>query len=159
MRIGHGFDVHRFGGSSPLIIGGVSIPYKYGFIAHSDGDVLLHAATDALLGAASLGDIGILFPNSEPAFKDIASCKLLQEAFNRIQVQGYYLGNLDITVIAQDPHITPYISQMRVNLAKHLNCSIDHINIKSTTTENLGFIGRGEGIACEAVALLLHKAT
>ncbi|WP_118987580.1 2-C-methyl-D-erythritol 2,4-cyclodiphosphate synthase [Photorhabdus sp. CRCIA-P01] len=157
MRIGHGFDVHKFGGEGPIIIGGVCIPYEQGLLAHSDGDVALHAATDALLGAAALGDIGKLFPDTDPAFKGVDSRKLLREAYSRIREKGYRIGNLDITIIAQAPKMLPHIPQMRVNLAEDLQCHIDDINVKATTTEKLGFVGRKEGIACEAVALLVKE--
>ncbi|BET98026.1 MULTISPECIES: 2-C-methyl-D-erythritol 2,4-cyclodiphosphate synthase [Xenorhabdus] len=157
MRIGHGFDVHKFGGEGPLIIGGVRIPYEQGLIAHSDGDVALHAATDALLGAAALGDIGKLFPDTDPAFKGADSRELLKEAYRRIRAKGYRIGNLDITIIAQAPKMLPHIPQMRVNLAEDLECHMDDINVKATTTEKLGFVGRKEGIACEAVALLVKE--
>ena len=152
MRIGHGFDVHAFGGEGPIVIAGVRIPYEQGLLAHSDGDVALHAATDALLGAAALGDIGKLFPDTDPAYKGADSRVLLREAFRRIQEKGYRLGNLDVTIIAQAPKMLP---QMRVNLAEDLQCHMDDINVKATTTEKLGFTGRKEGIACEAVALLV----
>ena len=158
MRIGHGFDVHAFGGLGPLVIGGVQIPYSQGLLAHSDGDVLLHAATDALLGAAALGDIGKLFPDTDPAFKGVDSRQLLREAWHRIREKGYHLGNLDITIIAQAPRMAPYIAQMRLHLSGDLHCQIDNINVKATTTEQLGFIGRTEGIACTAVALLKRNA-
>ncbi|SFU26922.1 2-C-methyl-D-erythritol 2,4-cyclodiphosphate synthase [Xenorhabdus koppenhoeferi] len=157
MRIGHGFDVHKFGGEGPLVIGGVRIPYEQGLIAHSDGDVALHAATDALLGAAALGDIGKLFPDTDPVFKGADSRELLKEAYHRIRAKGYRIGNLDITIIAQAPKMLPHIPQMRVNLAEDLECLMDDINVKATTTEKLGFIGRKEGIACEAVALLVKE--
>ncbi|ETS29533.1 2-C-methyl-D-erythritol 2,4-cyclodiphosphate synthase [Photorhabdus temperata] len=157
MRIGHGFDVHKFGGEGPIIIGGVRIPYEQGLLAHSDGDVALHAATDALLGAAALGDIGKLFPDTDPAFKGVDSRKLLREAYRRIREKGYRIGNLDITIIAQAPKMLPHVPQMRVNLAEDLQCHIDDINVKATTTEKLGFVGRKEGIACEAVALLVKE--
>jgi 2-C-methyl-D-erythritol 2,4-cyclodiphosphate synthase len=157
MRIGHGFDVHKFGGEGPLIIGGVRIPYEFGLLAHSDGDVALHAATDALLGAAALGDIGKLFPDTDPAFKGADSRALLREAYRRIRAKGYRLGNLDITIIAQAPKMALHIPQMRVNLAEDLECHMDDVNVKATTTEKLGFTGRGEGIACEAVALLIKE--
>ncbi len=157
MRIGHGFDVHAFGGEGPLIIGGVRIPWHSGFIAHSDGDVALHALTDALLGAAALGDIGKLFPDTDDAYKDADSRHLLRQAFQRIAQHGYQIGNVDITLIAQAPKMQPHIAQMRVNIAEDLGCHIDQVNVKATTTEQLGFTGRGEGIACEAVALLVQK--
>lgn len=157
MRIGHGFDVHKFGGGGPLVIGGVRIPYENGLLAHSDGDATLHAATDALLGAAGLGDIGRLFPDTDQTFKGVDSRELLRQAWKRIRAKGYHLGNLDITIIAQAPKITPYIPQMCIFLAADLQCHIDDVNVKATTTEQLGFTGRGEGIACEAVALLIKE--
>lgn len=155
MRIGHGFDVHKFGGVGPLVIGGVRIPYPQGLLAHSDGDVALHAATDALLGAAALGDIGKLFPDTDPSFKGADSRELLREAYRRIRAKGYKLGNLDITIIAQAPKMALHIPQMRIFLAEDLECHMDDVNVKATTTEQLGFTGRSEGIACEAVALLV----
>ncbi|MGL9773593.1 MAG: 2-C-methyl-D-erythritol 2,4-cyclodiphosphate synthase [Sodalis sp. (in: enterobacteria)] len=158
MRIGHGFDVHKFSGEGPLIIGGVRIPYPQGLLAHSDGDVALHAATDALLGAAALGDIGKLFPDTDPAFKGANSRALLREAWRRITSKGYRLGNLDITLIAQAPKMAPHIPRMRVNIAEDLGCHMDDVNVKATTTEQLGFTGRGEGIACEALALLVRTS-
>ncbi|KGD75078.1 2-C-methyl-D-erythritol 2,4-cyclodiphosphate synthase [Tatumella morbirosei] len=154
MRIGHGFDVHAFGGEGPLVIGGVRIPFDRGFIAHSDGDVALHALTDALLGAVAMGDIGKLFPDTDPAFKGADSRGLLREAWSRISSKGYQIGNVDITLIAQAPKMLPHVAQMRVNIAEDLGCHMDQVNVKATTTEKLGFTGRGEGIACEAVALL-----
>ncbi|MGL5006900.1 MAG: 2-C-methyl-D-erythritol 2,4-cyclodiphosphate synthase [Plesiomonas sp.] len=159
MRIGHGFDVHKFGGDGPVIMGGVAIPYPQGLLAHSDGDVALHALTDALLGAAALGDIGHLFPDTDPAYKGADSRNLLREAFCQIQQKGYCVGNVDITIIAQSPKMAPHINAMRACIAADLACSIDCVNVKATTTEKLGFTGRGEGIACEAVALLLKKST
>ncbi|WP_127959759.1 2-C-methyl-D-erythritol 2,4-cyclodiphosphate synthase [Serratia microhaemolytica] len=157
MRIGHGFDVHKFGGEGPLVIAGVRIPFVHGLLAHSDGDVALHALTDALLGAAALGDIGKLFPDSDPAFKGADSRQLLREAWRRIAQKGYQIGNVDITLIAQAPKMAPHIAQMRVFIAEDLQCHIDQVNVKATTTEQLGFTGRGEGIACEAVALLQQR--
>ncbi len=126
-----------------------------GLLAHSDGDVALHALTDALLGAAALGDIGKLFPDTDPAFKGADSRELLREAWRRIQAKGYTLGNVDVTIIAQAPKMLPHIPQMRVFIAEDLGCHMDDVNVKATTTEKLGFTGRGEGIACEAVALLV----
>ena len=157
MRIGHGFDVHAFGGEGPIIIGGVRIPYEKGLLAHSDGDVALHALTDALLGAAALGDIGKLFPDTDPAFKGADSRELLREAWRRIQARGYALGNVDITIIAQKPKLAPYITQMRGNVAQALGVDEAAVNVKATTTERLGFAGREEGIAAEAVCLLYQK--
>ena len=141
MRIGHGFDVHAFGGEGPIIIGGVRIPYEKGLLAHSDGDVALHALTDALLGAAALGDIGKLFPDTDPAFKGADSRELLREAWRRIQAKGYTLGNVDVTIIAQAPKMLPHIPQMRVFIAEDLGCHMDDVNVKATTTEKLGFGG------------------
>jgi len=155
MRIGHGFDVHAFGGEGPLIIGGVRIPYEKGFLAHSDGDVALHALTDALLGAAAMGDIGKLFPDTDDAYKGADSRGLLREAWRRIAEKGYRVGNVDVTIIAQAPKMLPHVPQMRVNIAEDLGIHVDEVNVKATTTEKLGFTGRSEGIACEAVALLL----
>lgn len=155
IRIGHGFDVHAFSEQGPLIIGGVSIPYEKGFIAHSDGDVALHALTDALLGAAALGDIGKLFPDTDMQYKGANSRGLLIEAYRQVQETGYKVGNVDVTIIAQAPKMRPYIDQMRQAIAQDLNCNISQVNVKATTTEKLGFTGRGEGIACEAVALLI----
>lgn len=155
IRIGHGFDVHAFGGNPPLIIGGVNIPYHTGLVAHSDGDVALHALTDALLGAVALGDIGKLFPDTDPAYKGADSRELLREAYRQVQQKGYQIGNLDITIIAQAPKMRPYIDTMRACIATDLACSLEQVNVKATTTEKLGFTGRGEGIACEAVVLLI----
>ncbi|OOF43369.1 2-C-methyl-D-erythritol 2,4-cyclodiphosphate synthase [Rodentibacter trehalosifermentans] len=155
IRIGQGFDVHAFGENRPLIIGGVTIPYHTGFIAHSDGDVALHALTDALLGAAALGDIGKLFPDTDMQYKNADSRGLLREAFRQVQEKGYKIGNVDITIIAQAPKMRPYIDDMRAVIAADLACNIEQVNVKATTTEKLGFTGRGEGIACEAVALLM----
>ncbi|WP_348666241.1 2-C-methyl-D-erythritol 2,4-cyclodiphosphate synthase [Arsenophonus symbiont of Ornithomya chloropus] len=154
MRIGHGFDVHKFGGNGPIILGGVKIIYRKGLIAHSDGDVLLHALIDALLGAAALGDIGLLFSDKNSDFKDINSRNLLRIAYDQVIKNGYIISNLDITIIAQVPKMLPYIQDMRKNIANDLSSDINKINIKSTTTEKLGFIGREEGIACEVLALI-----
>jgi 2-C-methyl-D-erythritol 2,4-cyclodiphosphate synthase len=159
MRIGHGFDVHAFGGAGPLVIGGVRVPFEQGFIAHSDGDVALHALTDALLGAVAMGDIGKLFPDTDPAYRGADSRGLLREAWRRIQQKGYQIGNVDVTIIAQAPKMLPHVPQMRVNIAEDLGCHMDQVNVKATTTEKLGFTGRGEGIACEAVALLVKAET
>ncbi|WP_386692146.1 MULTISPECIES: 2-C-methyl-D-erythritol 2,4-cyclodiphosphate synthase [unclassified Lonepinella] len=155
IRIGHGFDVHAFGQDRRLIIGGVEVPYHTGFIAHSDGDVALHALTDALLGAVTLGDIGKLFPDTDMQFKDIDSRILLREAFAQVQQKGYKIGNVDVTIIAQAPKMRPYIDAMREVIATDLQCNLEQVNVKATTTEKLGFTGRGEGIATEAVALLV----
>lgn len=158
IRIGHGFDVHRFGGNGPLTLGGVKVPYEQGFIAHSDGDVVLHAVTDALLGALALGDIGKHFPDTDNQYQGIDSRILLQKVFALIQSKGYLLSNLDITIIAQEPKMQSHIPQMRINIAEDLQAHFDQVSVKATTTEKLGFTGRKEGIACEAV-VLLHKVT
>lgn len=155
IRIGHGFDVHAFGEDRPLMIAGVEVPYHTGFIAHSDGDVALHALTDALLGAVALGDIGKLFPDTDMQYKNADSRGLLIEAYRQVQELGYKVGNVDVTIIAQAPKMRPHIDKMRQVIADDLQCDISQVNVKATTTEKLGFTGRGEGIACEAVALLL----
>lgn len=154
MRIGHGFDVHKFGGQGPLTLGGVKIPYEFGFIAHSDGDVVLHAITDALLGALALGDIGQLFPDTDNQYKGIDSRILLRKAFEIVRSKGYQLVNLDATIIAQEPKMKSHIPQMCINIAEDLSAHYEQISVKATTTEQLGFTGRKEGIACEAVVLL-----
>ncbi|OCG07637.1 2-C-methyl-D-erythritol 2,4-cyclodiphosphate synthase [Gilliamella sp. wkB178] len=157
MRIGHGFDVHKFAGAGPITLGGVKIPYQYGLLAHSDGDVVLHAITDALIGALALGDIGKLFPDTDPKYKGIDSRLLLKQTYSIIQAKGYELANLDVTIIAQEPKMRPHVDQMRVNIAEDLKVHFDQISVKATTTEQLGFTGRKEGIACEAVVLLTRK--
>lgn len=153
-RIGHGFDVHRFGGEGPCTLGGVKVPYKEGLIAHSDGDVLLHALCDALLGALALGDIGHLYPDNDDKFLHIDSRILLRDTYARVRAQGYVLANLDVTVLAQAPKLAPYELQMRQNIAADLQVPLEVVSIKATTTERLGFVGRAEGIAVEAVVLL-----
>lgn len=155
MRIGHGFDVHAFGEGNEITLGGVKIPFEHGFIAHSDGDVALHALTDALLGAVALGDIGQHFPDTDAAYKGADSRELLRQAYQLVQNQGYVVGNLDITIMAQAPKMAPHIPQMREQIAAVLNTELNQINVKATTTEKLGFVGRKEGIAVEAVALLV----
>lgn len=154
IRIGHGFDVHRFGGVGPLTISGVKIPYEQGFIAHSDGDVALHAVCDALLGALALGDIGHHFPDTDPAYKGIDSRELLKYVYQSVKDKGYQLVNLDVTIIAQAPKMAPHIKQMREQLSTCLTCNLDQINVKATTSEQLGYTGRKEGIACHCVALV-----
>ena len=154
MRIGHGYDVHRLVPERKLILGGVEIPYSLGLLGHSDADVLLHAVIDALLGAAALGDIGKLFPDSDPKYKDISSVLLLERAMEKIRQKGFRVGNVDVTVIAQRPKLLSYIPQMRENLARALDLPLDRLNVKATTEEGLGFTGSGEGISCHAVSLL-----
>ena len=157
MRIGHGFDVHAFGGEGPIIIGGVRIPYEKGLLAHSDGDVVLHAVSDALLGAIGAGDIGRHFPDTAAQFKGIDSRILLRDVFARVQQAGYAIGNLDVTIIAQAPKMAPHIAAMCAVLAADLQCDLNRVNVKATTTEQLGFTGRKEGIATEAVVLLVKQ--
>ena len=157
MRIGHGYDVHRFGPGDKLILGGVSVPYEHGFVAHSDGDVLIHALIDALLGAAALGDIGQHFPDTDAKWQGANSRQLLTAVVAMIASKGYKLGNVDITIVAQQPKMLPHLDKMRLNLAADISCNIDQINIKATTTEELGFAGRKECIACHAVALLVSS--
>ncbi len=154
MRIGHGYDVHAFGEGDHIIIGGVKVPFRYGLLAHSDGDVLIHSLCDALLGAAAMGDIGKHFPETDPRFLDINSRKLLRLVVSLINSKGYSVVNVDITIIAQAPKLAPYIDAMIENLSSDLESDVDVVNIKATTTENLGFEGRGEGIACHVVALI-----
>lgn len=155
IRIGHGFDVHKFGGEGPVIIGGVAVPYEQGLVAHSDGDVALHALTDALLGAIAEGDIGRHFPDTDAEWKGADSRELMKAVFALVKQKGYRIGNLDVTIIAQAPKMLPYIQSMREVIAKDLETAIDNVNVKATTTEKLGFTGRKEGIACEAVVLLM----
>lgn len=154
MRIGHGYDAHRFGPGRPLILGGVQVPHDQGLAAHSDGDVLVHALCDALLGAAALGDIGRHFPDSSAEFKDIDSRVLLRHVVARLGEEGYAVGNVDVTVVAQVPRLGPHIPAMRAHLAADLQVAESQVNIKATTTEGMGFVGRAEGIAAHAVTLL-----
>jgi len=154
MRIGQGYDVHAFGEGDAIVIGGVTIPFSRGLVAHSDGDVLIHALCDALLGAAALGDIGQHFPDTDSAYRGIDSRELLRYVKALIADQGLTLVNADMTLIAQDPKMSPHISAMRENLSADLNCGTEQLNIKATTTEKLGFEGRGEGIAAQVVVLL-----
>ncbi len=154
MRIGSGYDVHRLTEGRKLIIGGVDIPYEKGLLGHSDADVLLHAIMDALLGAAALGDIGLHFPDSDPAYEGADSRALLREVGRLLGEKGYRVGNVDATIIAQRPKMRPHIGQMRNNIAADLGVLPDRINVKATTEEGLGFTGTGEGIAAQAVALI-----
>lgn len=154
MRIGHGYDVHRLAPDRALILGGVHIPHPLGLLGHSDADVLVHAVMDALLGAAALGDIGKLFPDTDPQYKGIDSLLLLAQVRERITAAGYEIGNIDVTVIAQRPKLAPHIPEMRGNLCRVLGLGEDQINIKATTEEHLGFTGSEEGMACHAVCLL-----
>lgn len=155
MRIGHGFDVHRFCDGDFITLGGVRIPHKYGLLAHSDGDVLLHALSDALLGAAALGDIGKHFPDTDPQYKGADSRALLRHVVGIVLAKGWNVGNIDATIVAQAPKMAPHIETMRQRIAEDLQVELDQVNVKATTTEKLGFTGREEGIAVHAVALLL----
>ncbi len=155
MRIGHGYDVHRFGEGDFVTLGGVRIPHKFGLLAHSDGDVVLHALSDALLGAAALGDIGKHFPDTDPAFKGADSRVLLRHVLKQVQSKGWKVGNVDATIVAQAPKMAPHIESMRTLIAEDLQIALDQVNVKATTTEKLGFTGREEGIAVHAVALLV----
>jgi 2-C-methyl-D-erythritol 2,4-cyclodiphosphate synthase len=157
MRIGHGYDAHRYISGRPLILGGVEIPYDMGLEAHSDGDAVIHAICDALLGAAGLGDIGTYFPDTDKQFKNIDSRLLLQDVIEHLQKKSYTVGNVDVTILAQAPKMLPHISSMRSNMAEDLHIDISAINIKATTTEKMGFIGRLEGIAVYAVCILNNE--
>jgi 2-C-methyl-D-erythritol 2,4-cyclodiphosphate synthase len=153
-RIGQGFDVHQLTEGRPLIIGGITIPYEKGLLGHSDADVLLHTVADACLGAIGEGDIGRHFPDTDPNFKDADSAKLMEHVWQLVKDRGYALVNADCTIIAQQPKMAPHIQQMKERIAELLNASPEQINVKATTTEKLGFTGRGEGIASQAVVLL-----
>ena len=154
MRIGHGYDVHRLVEGRPLILGGVHIPYEKGLLGHSDADVLLHAVSDALLGAAGLRDIGYHFPDTDPAYKGADSLELLRVVGQKVREAGYRVSNVDVTLIAQKPKVGPYIETMTQNIANALQLPLSRVNVKATTEEHLGFTGRLEGISCHAVCLL-----
>lgn len=154
MRIGHGYDVHRLVEGRDLILGGVKIDYEKGLLGHSDADVLLHAVSDALLGAAGLGDIGRHFPDTDPQYKGADSLLLLREVYRKISEKGFLVGNIDVTMIAQKPKLKDYIPQMQANIAEAVNVTPDRVNVKATTEEKLGFTGTGEGMSCHAVCLL-----
>ena len=155
MRIGHGFDVHKFGGKGPIVIGGVDIPYEQGLVAHSDGDVAIHALCDAILGALCLADIGNHFPDTDSQYENVSSRKLLQHVTSLMTNAGFVLGNADITIVAQAPKMAPHLLAMRKCLSEDLDSSIGQINVKATTTESLGYTGRKEGISVHAVVLLV----
>jgi 2-C-methyl-D-erythritol 2,4-cyclodiphosphate synthase len=155
MRIGHGYDVHRFSEGTFITLGGVQIPHKFGLLAHSDGDVLLHALADALLGAAALGDIGKHFPDTDAAYKGADSRVLLRHVLGLVRAKGWQVGNVDATIVAQAPKMAPHIERMRESITADLQVALDQVNVKATTTEKLGFTGREEGIAVHAVALLV----
>ena len=154
MRIGHGYDAHRFITGRPLMLGGVNVPHTHGLEAHSDGDVLIHALCDALLGAAALGDIGKHFPDSSAEFKNIDSRVLLRRVVAALKQKNFSVGNVDVTVVAQKPKLAAHIAAMRACLAEDLGIALDCVNVKATTTEGMGFTGRLEGIGCHAVALI-----
>ena len=154
MRIGHGYDVHRFSENRKCIIGGVNIPCELGLLGHSDADVLLHAISDALLGAAALGDIGKLFPDTSPEFEGADSLVLLEKVVDVLSEKGYKIGNIDSTVIAQMPKMAPYINEMRANIARACKCDVDCVSVKATTEEKLGFTGSKQGIAAHAVCII-----
>lgn len=154
MRIGHGYDVHKLVENRELIVGGVHIPYEKGLLGHSDADVLLHAVSDALLGATAMGDIGGMFPDNDPEYLGADSLVLLREVFQRLRDNGYSVINVDCTVIAQKPKMKPYIPEMRMNIAAALSTDADNISVKATTEEEMGFTGRGEGISAHCVCLI-----
>ena len=154
MRVGIGYDVHKFAEGRKLILGGVDIPFEKGLLGHSDADVLLHAISDALLGAAALGDIGKHFPDTDPAYKGISSIILLEKVGEMLVEKGYWIENIDATIIAQAPKMRPYIDQMRENIAKALSIEVDQVNVKATTEEGLGFTGEGLGISSQAICML-----
>ena len=154
MRIGHGYDVHKLVEDRDLILGGVKIPYEKGLLGHSDADVLLHAVSDSLLGAAALGDIGVHFPDTDPAYKGADSLKLLEIVGQKVRAAGYQVSNIDVTMIAQRPKLKDHIPQMRENIASVLRLDVSQVNVKATTEEHLGFTGDGSGMACHAVCLL-----
>jgi len=154
MRIGHGFDVHKFGGNGPIVLAGIEIDYPQGFIAHSDGDVAIHALCDAILGALCLADIGNHFPDTDGQYENISSRILLRHVVNLMVHKGYQLGNADITIVAQAPKIAPHLLAMRTCLCEDLQADLDQVNVKATTTEKLGYTGRKEGVSVHAVVLL-----
>lgn len=154
MRIGYGFDTHKLVKDRPLIIGGVEVPFEKGLYGHSDADVLLHAITDAILGAVALGDIGQHFPDNDPAYKDANSRVLLKHCYELVKNEGFEIGNIDATVIAERPKLMPYIKKIRETIAVDLGLSLDQISVKATTSEKMGFVGREEGISATATALL-----
>ena len=156
-RIGYGYDVHRLTEGRPLVLGGVTVPWQKGLLGHSDADVMLHALMDALLGAAALGDIGHLFPDSDQRYRGIDSRKLLRRVAVLLEQEGYAVGNVDVTLVAQRPKIAPYIEAMRTNIAADLGISVTKVSVKATTEEGLGFTGTGEGMAAHAVALLVER--
>lgn len=156
-RVGTGYDIHRFVKGRPLVLGGVRVPYLYGLEGHSDADVLLHAVSDAILGATGMGDIGEHFPNTDKRYKNISSMVLLRRVFERVSKQGYAVGNVDTVILAEKPNLKKYKPRMRANIAKALHIQESSVNIKATTNEGLGAVGRGEGIAAMAVVVLVRR--
>ena len=159
MRIGHGYDVHKFGGKGPLMLCGVAVPFEQGFVAHSDGDVAIHALIDAILGALCLGDIGNHFPDTDKNYDNISSKLLLEPIVKVMTNKGYQIGNVDITIVAEAPKMSPHLLLMRSSLSEVLLCHTDQVNVKATTTEKLGFTGRKEGIEVHCVVLLMPVTT
>ena len=159
MRIGHGYDVHKFGGKGPLMLCGVPVPFEQGFIAHSDGDVAIHALIDAILGALCLGDIGTHFPDTDQSYAGISSKLLLELVVKLMAVNGFHIGKIDITIVAQAPKMSPHLQQMRSTLSETLLCAVNQVNVKATTTEELGFTGRKEGVEVHCVVLLTPRAS
>ncbi len=157
MRIGFGYDVHRYDNERDMILCGIKFDFSPGLLGHSDADCPTHALMDAILGALALGDIGKLFPDTDPSYKGISSMVLLDECVRRMDEKGYKIGNADVTIVAQKPKISPYTEDMRANLAKHLHCPVDNVNVKATTEEKLGFTGEMQGMKCYAVVLLNKK--
>ena len=158
VRVGVGYDVHRFAPGRRLVLGGVEIPYEAGLEGYSDADVALHALCDALLGAAALGDIGQHFPPGDPRWRDASSLGLLQRVVDLVEQRGYQIGNVDVTIVAEAPRLAPHVPQMRQAISTALGVTVDHVSVKATTNERLGFVGRREGIAAVAVALVERKA-
>ena len=159
MRIGHGYDVHKFGGKGPLMLCGVPVPFEQGFIAHSDGDVAIHALIDAILGALCLGDIGNHFPDTDQSYAGISSKLLLELVVKLMADNGFQIGNIDLTIVAQAPKMSPHLQQMRSTLSETLLCAVNQVNVKATTTEELGFTGRKEGVEVHCVVLLTPRAS
>lgn len=158
IRIGYGYDVHQLVDGEDLILGGIKIPFEKGLKGHSDADVLLHAITDALLGAVALGDIGVHFPDNDPAYKNADSRELLRESYAILTQKGYQLVNLDATIVAEQPKLRPYIDDMRKSVSKYLDTEIENVSVKATTSEKMGFVGRVEGIAVHAMALIQKRS-
>ena len=158
MRVGHGYDVHKLVEGRDLILGGVKIEYEKGLLGHSDADVALHALSDALLGAAAMGDIGKLFPDKDPKYKGISSLLLLEEVCRRIREKGFEMGNVDVTIVCQAPKLAPHIPAMRETIAKSMQLPLDCVSVKATTTEKMGYEGTGEGISAQASALIFAKS-